>query len=109
MPSSAADTHKDSHTLEIVAASSVNLAAITVSNHEDGYAQAIAWIVEHAPGPRIIVGLEGTCSYGLGLARALTGAGVTVVEVERPKREQRRGKASPTRSMPISLRWRHCG
>jgi transposase len=103
------DTHKDSHTLEIVAAGSVSLAAITVSNDEGGYAQAIAGIVEQAPGPRIIVGLEGTRSYGLGLARALTRAGVSVVEVERPKREQRRGKASPARSMPISRRWRHCG
>jgi transposase len=86
------DTHKASHTLEIVAASSVSLATITVSNDEYGYAEAIAWIAEHAPGPRIIVGLEGTRSYELGLARALTRAGLTVVEVERPKREQRRGK-----------------
>ena len=31
-------------------------------------------------------------SYGIALARALTHAGMTVVEVERPKREQRRGR-----------------
>ena len=36
------DTHKDSHTLETVAASGVSLAAITVSNDEYGYAEAIA-------------------------------------------------------------------
>ena len=50
------------------------------------------WIADHAPGSRIVVGLEGTRSYGIALARALTHAGMTVVEVERPKREQRRGR-----------------
>jgi transposase len=86
------DTHKDTHTLEMVAPNSATLATITVGNDESGYAHAIAWIAEHAPGPHVIVGLEGTRSYGIGLARALNQAGLTVVEVERPKREQRRGR-----------------
>ena len=42
------------------------------------------------------VGLEGTRSYGIGLARVLQAAGLTVVEIERPRRgERRRGKSDP--------------
>jgi hypothetical protein len=58
----------------------------------------MAWIVAMAPAQRVLVGLEGTRSYALGLARALTLAGLTVVEVERPKPEQGRVVvASPIR------------
>ena len=57
---------------------------------ERGYAEAIAWVDEHSPGPRVVVGLEGTRSYGIGLARMLQAAGLTVVEIERPRRGERR-------------------
>jgi hypothetical protein len=30
-----------------------------IGNDERGYAEAIAWVAEHAPGPRVLVGLEG--------------------------------------------------
>jgi transposase len=43
-----------------------------------------------------VVGREGTRSYGIGLARVLQAAGLTVVEIERPRRgERRRGKSDP--------------
>ena len=43
-----------------------------------------------------MIGLEGTRSYGIGLARALTAAGLSVVEVVQPRRgERRRGKSDP--------------
>src|SRR5579884_144238 len=87
------DTHADTHTLEIVTAPvGAVIATLTIDNDLDGYAEAIAWIAEHAPGPRVVVGLEGTRSYGIGLARAIAAAGLPLVEVERPKREQRRGR-----------------
>ena len=35
------------------------------------------------------VGVEGTSSYGAGVARHLTSRGIEVLEVERPKRHQR--------------------
>src|SRR6202011_2634338 len=43
------------------------------------------------------VGIEGTGSYGAGLARLVQAAGVTVVEVDRPDRSARRrqGKSAP--------------
>ena len=36
--------------------------------------------------------IEGSRSYGIGLARALAGAGLLVIECEQPGRKQRRGK-----------------
>ena len=43
-------------------------------------------------------GVEGTGSYGAGLARFLTGRGYTVIEVNRPDRSvrYRKGKSDPT-------------
>lgn len=41
-------------------------------------------------GPLVRVGVEGTGSYGAGLARHLAGAGVEVAEVMRPNRQMRR-------------------
>jgi transposase len=69
---------------------------VSISNDERGFATALAWIIDHAPGPRIVVALEGTRSYGVGLARALQAAGLPVVEIERlRRRERRRGKSDP--------------
>jgi transposase len=86
------DTHSQFHQLEIANPTAAVIARTQVANNEAGHARAIAWIAEHAPGPRLIVGLEGTRSYGIGLARALGGAGYQVVEVEQPSRKARRGK-----------------
>ena len=64
----------------------------TISNDTTGYAELLAWIVDHAPGPRLVVSIEGTRSYGVGLARAAAAAGLTVLECEQPNRKARRGK-----------------
>ena len=42
-------------------------------------------------------GIEGTSSYGAGLTRHLKAAGISVMEVERPKRRhlRRNGKSDP--------------
>lgn len=91
------DTHRDTHALEMVAPTGARIATLTVDNDDRGYAEVLAWIAEHTPGPRVIIGLEGTRSYGIGLARAVQAAGLVVVEVERPKRSDRRsrGKSDP--------------
>jgi transposase len=86
------DTHRDTHRLEMLTGRGTLIATISVDNDADGYARAVAWIAEHAPGPRVLVGLEGTRSYGVGLARAVAAAGLDVVEVEQPQRAQRRGR-----------------
>ncbi|MFL5311281.1 MAG: IS110 family transposase [Myxococcales bacterium] len=88
------DTHRDAHALEMVTPAGVTVATTEIGNDEGGFADALAFIAEHAPGSRVLVGLEGTRSYGVGLARALTAAGLRVVEVERPRRgARRRGKS----------------
>ena len=38
------------------------------------------------------VSIEGSRSYGIGLARALAAAGLLVIECEQPSRKQRRGR-----------------
>jgi transposase len=68
------------------------IATCSINNDTSGYAQLLAWILEHAPGPRIALSIEGTRSYGIGLARAATAAGLLVLECEQPHRKARRGK-----------------
>jgi transposase len=85
-----ADTHRDTHTLEIATATGITLATIMVSNTDDGSAKAVAWIGEHTPGPRVAAAVEGSRSYGVGLARALTAAGLPIIEIEQPRNRERR-------------------
>jgi len=86
------DTHRDTHEVEIALPTGTPLATCTISNDSLGYAELIAWIVQHAPGPRLVVSIEGTRSYGVGLARAVMAAGLVVVECAQPSRGSRRGK-----------------
>lgn len=90
------DTHRDTHTLEIATATGSPISTTTISNDSAGFATALAWIADHAPGPHVVVALEGTRSYGIGLMRAMQAAGMDVIEVTRPRRgERRRGKSDP--------------
>jgi transposase len=86
------DTHRDTHEVEIALPSGAPIATCQVSNDTTGYAQVLAWILDHAPGPRLVVSIEGTRSYGIGLARAVTAAGLAVIECEQPHRKARRGR-----------------
>ena len=60
-----------------------------------GYASLLNWLGEF--GTVALVGIEGTGSYGAGLARHLAAAGVRVVEVDRADRQDRhrQGKSDP--------------
>jgi IS30 family transposase len=60
-----------------------------------GYAQLLGWLGGF--GAVCLVGIEGTGSYGAGLTRHITAAGVRVVEVDRADRQDRRrqGKSDP--------------
>jgi len=61
----------------------------------DGYARLLGWL--RGFGAVHLVGIEGTGSYGAGLARHITAAGIRVVEVDRSDRQDRRraGKSDP--------------
>jgi transposase len=86
------DTHRDTHEVEIALPTGIPIATCQISNDTTGYAQLLAWIIDHAPGPRLAVCIEGTRSYGVGLARAASAAGLLVLECEQPNRKTRRGK-----------------
>jgi transposase len=60
-----------------------------------GHARLADWLAGFGPVGR--VGVEGTGSYGAGLARFLRAVGIDVVEVDRPNRQARRraGKSDP--------------
>jgi transposase len=60
-----------------------------------GYRRAVAWLVEHGPLPA--VGIEGTSSYGVGIAAAVTGAGIKVIEVNRTRPAERRKQGKTDR------------
>jgi transposase len=89
------DTHKDTHTVAAINAAGQFLGHATFPATAQGYRLLLAWL--RAQGELAKVGIEGTGSYGCGLARYLTGAGVELVEVDRPDRKTRRnqGKSDP--------------
>jgi len=89
------DTHRDQHSLAVVAAASggVVLVEPALSACPRGYQRALALAQAHAAGARAFA-IEGTGSYGAGLARFLTEQGERVLEVERPVRARApRGKS----------------
>ena len=86
------DSHRDRHALALVdAVAGAPLLACEVAAAERGYHEALATARRRAPGPRAWA-LEGSGSYGRGLARFLLAHGEVVLEVERPRREGRRGR-----------------
>jgi transposase len=89
------DTHKDTHVAAIVNTAGELVATAAFPNDRAGYQAMLAWMNGHGMLERL--GVEGTGSYGAGLARFLTVAGVEVLEVNRPDRRRRRlrGKSDP--------------
>jgi len=90
------DTHLDNHVAVVVDEVGRVLGTESFAVNAKGYAALLAWMASH--GELVKVGVEGTGSYGAGLARHLAANGVAVVEVDRPNRQmrRRRGKSDPT-------------
>jgi transposase len=82
------DTHKHQHLAVAVDSLGQLLAEITITATLAGYHELHTWI-KGLEG-EVRVGIEGTGSYGTGLCEYLQGEGITVFEVERPKRRERR-------------------
>jgi transposase len=87
------DTHKDTHVAAARDQLGRRLGTTQVPTSSAGYAQLLSWA--HALGEVVAWGVEGTGSYGTGLARFLAAHGQRVVEVNRPDRQarRRRGKS----------------
>ena len=86
------DTHRDTHQVEIADPAGKPIMTMQISNDSTGFTRLLAVIAQVVPGPRVAVSIEGTRSFGIGLARALAAAGLLVLECEQPARKQRRGK-----------------
>ena len=83
------DTHKDIHVAAAVDAAGRLLGTrIVLRGRSRLQRYLLEWLESHGPLAR--VGVEGTGSYGAGLARCLAAAGVAVVEVNRLNRQMRR-------------------
>lgn len=82
------DTHKDLHVAAVIDTAGVLIDTGSFSTTRAGYRAMLRWMRGH--GDVRLVGIEGTGSYGAGITRHLTEAGVEVVEVNRPDRSDRR-------------------
>lgn len=82
------DTHKDEHVAVAIDGLGGRLGELSLTADPAGYTQLVAW----ACGLGVIArfGVEGTGSYGSGLARFLRRHGYRVVEVGRPPRKGER-------------------
>ncbi len=87
------DTHKDEHVAVVLDVAGRRLGVESFPATTAGYVALRAWLVGF--GAVLAVGIEGCGSYGLGLRRELTAAGIVVHEVCRPNRQlrHRRGKS----------------
>jgi transposase len=89
------DTHLDTNMAAALNGIGGELGVREFPTTTAGYRDLLAWL--QGFGTVLRVGVEGTGSYGAGLSRYLGDAGVTVVEVDGPNRQnrRRRGKTDP--------------
>ena len=87
------DTHLDAHVAVALDGLGRRMGELAVPTTKKGYENLVSWA--EGFGPVKCAGVEGTSSYGAGLARHLRSAGIGVYEVERPKRRhlRRKGKS----------------
>lgn len=82
------DTHKHAHVAVAITQLGARVASCEVSADHAGYKVLLAWAL--ALGPVDAVAIEGTGSYGAGLARFVRRSAVRVVEVSHCDRRKRR-------------------
>jgi transposase len=89
------DTHADTHVAAALDPIGGLLGVQEFPATAAGYGRLLGWLGGF--GTVALVGIEGTGSYGAGLARHVAAAGVRVVEVDRSDRQDRRrqGKSDP--------------
>jgi transposase len=89
------DTHLDAHVAAALDPLGRLIGTESFPADAAGYKALLAWL--EGFGQVTKVGIEGTSSYGTGLARSLRRRGIEIVEVNRPNRQSRRnqGKSDP--------------
>jgi len=84
------DTHRDEHVLAVVTApAGAVVARRVIGADRRGYREALRFAGQVAAGRRVWA-IEGTGSYGAGLARSLSEQGEAVLEIGRTPRTERR-------------------
>ncbi len=95
------DTHKDEHLAVALDGLGGRLAELAIAANPDGYARLLGCADDL--GAVAVFGVEGTGSYGSGLARFLRRHGRKVIEVSRPPRKgERRLAGKSDASMPTT-------
>ena len=89
------DTHKLTHVAVVLDGLGRHRGTLTFAASDAGAAELLTWSKRF--GSPLTAGVEGTGSYGYQLTRALQAAGLSVFEVNRPDRANRRrkGKSDP--------------
>ena len=89
------DTHGEVHVAAVLDEIGGLLGTESFRADPDGYSALLSWLKSFGDVGK--VGVEGTGSYGAGIARFLAKAGIHVVEVDRQNRQARRqaGKSDP--------------
>jgi len=97
------DTHSKTHHAAVVDQVGRVLGTEQFDATAQGYRALLTWLRRF--GRLVKVGVEGTGSYGAGLARHLAAEKVEVVEVDRPDRKARRrhGKSDPLDAIAAAL------
>ena len=90
------DTHQDKHVAVAIDRRGIRLGEFHIPTNTCGYKDLERWSLGW--GEVQTFGIEGTGSYGAGVARFLSARGYDVVEVNRPDRaaRYRKGKTDPT-------------
>ena len=96
------DTHADAHVAAALDPIGGLLGVQEFPATPAGYARLLGWLSGF--GTVCLVGIEGTGSYGAGLARHVTAAGIRVSEADRSAARTAAGRASPTLSMRSARR-----
>ena len=82
------DTHKDLHVAAVVDEQDRVIGTRSFATTRQGYRQMLAWMRSFGELQRI--GIESTGSYGAGLLRFMQQAGIAVLEVTTPDKQDRR-------------------
>jgi transposase len=92
------DTHLDFHIAVAVDHLGRRLGEASLPTTVEGYERLLRWA--EGFGPLRCAGVEGTSSYGAGLARHLRARGIEVLEVERPEHRRRGSRRNLKKSDP---------
>ena len=88
------DTHKERHRAAALDELGQVLGEFAFPATAAGYADLQRWAESHGDPDELVFGIEAAGSWGAGLCEHLQHAGHAVVEVERPRRAERRAGKS---------------